>query len=802
MPPRNQALARARAMTASALVAAGQLLRPDAKGKVSTPPREAWQKDAWDVYDSIPEVGQAVTFMGNVVSGVQLFIAERPENPEEPPGPAADSADARAAAEILERVRMGSTHGGLGGLLNESTVNLKVPGECFLVGTPERVAQPAVPGVREAVEAQPERWDIMSTDEIEILDRGQAKLKDRPGADGRKVKILGAEGVDGDDPDGVYIVRVWDRHPRFSALARSSLRSALTECDELLLLSRAIRSAARSRYAGAGILAMDAALDTPNSTPAEGGDEGSDPEITPFMKRLATAMVDPVSDEGNPDALVPIVVQATPTPGSNIRDMIALVETRQTFDPEMRAIRGELLGRLGSSLDIPIEELTGIAKVNHWGAWQISGSSWARYGQPTTALILASWTEGLLWPLLEAGGMDPVVARRFMIWFDPADAIMDPDESKTADELIDRWAIGMEAYRRRKGASEDEAPSEEDLQLFERRGAARPRPGDGQGPPNDGEPPEGPEQASRREPAAFEVNGRAVTAARRARAPLGVRLAEIDRRLRARLEEAAEMAMRRALSRTGARVRNKVQGQARIAAAIANVDNERVCSVLGPTMVAAQGLSEDELLAGGIEEMRPRYESLVTGAQRRTRTELARDLDLSEAELDELERRQESDREAAWLWLAGAMLGLARDRLYNGGEVTASVPPSMLREATQRAGGGGQATPDAPTGGVATGQLVMEVWGRHGMVVGGWQWVHDEPDVPFPGHEVLDGLEFRTWDDPALLVAPEDDWLGVTHYRPGDHDGCRCDFVPLATSDQAPDEGERVGELMDQLEPA
>lgn len=801
-------------MTASALVAAGQLVRPDAKGKVAAPPSEPWQRDAWDAYDSVPEVGQAVTFMGNVVGGVQLYIAERPENPAEPPAPAEPGPDAAAAVEVLERLRRGSTHGGLGGLLNESTVNLKVPGEFWLVGTPERQAQPAGPGV-EAVPARPERWDVMSTDEVEVKGNGDALLRDRPGGQGLKVRMLGEPGVDAEDPAGVWLIRVWDRHPRFSALARSSLRSALTEVDELMSLSRAIRGAARSRYAGAGILAMDASLDVPAGSAEEEGDEGSDATATPFMRLLSKAMIDPIADEGNPDAVVPIVVQATPAQGSKIADMIALINTRQQFDPEMREIRKELLGRLGASLDIPIEELTGIAKVNHWGAWQISGSSWARYGQPTTALIVSSWTEGLLWPLLEAGGMDPDRARQFMIWFDPADAIMDPDESKTADELIDHWAIGFEAYRRRKGASEDEAPSEDDFALFERRGSAtRPQMGGGQGPPNDGAPPEDPSARSRtagpfdRALAVKRANDAALTAARRPAKPLGARLAEIDRRLRARLEEAAEIALRRALSRAGARVRNKVAGQARTAAAIAQVPNEHVCATLGPSLVAAQGLTEDDLLAGGIEEMRPRYESLVLGAQRRTRAELARDpdLELTDEELDQLEAAQDNDRDRAWLWLAGAMLGLARERLFTQGgptgegEVSALVPPSMLREAVQRAGGGAQGSPDAPVGGVATGELVMSVWASHGMVVGGWEWVHDEPDRPFPGHEALDGVQFRTWDDAQLLVNPEDDWLGVTHYTPGDHDGCRCDFVPLSLDDMAPDDAQQVGDLMDALD--
>ena len=810
MAPRRPAEGNTRprwqAITAGMLAVRGAAsrLKANASGKLKPPPQERWQSDAWDVYDQVGEVKQATNFIADVVGGVRLFIGLR-EDPEAEPMPApTGTAGALEAEGVLERLRTGSAHGGLGGLLTGSVRNLKVTGDCWLVGIS---AKPADPMADPPTPEREERWDVKSIDEVEIKESGEVTLKDTPGTGGQKWKVAGAKGVDPDDPDAVLLIRVYNRHPRFGGLADSSLRAALTECDELLMLSRAIRSAARSRFAGAGILAIPSELDLPGGP--EEGDEGDDPEVTPLMRRLAQAMVEAVSDEGNPDSLVPLLLMG---PGE-LLEKIQHIDFGQQFDPEARAIRAEILGRLGSILDIPVEQLTGIAKVNHWGAWQIDGASWARYGQPTTRLIVESWTEGLLWPALDEANVDRAAARKLVIWFDPADAIMDPDESKTADELFDRAAISWDAYRQRKGASDDEAPTDEELDRRSELGLLRgpggnpAQPGQ-QGPPNDGETPEGPDAGAR--PSTNGHRPASVTAA--ATDPLGRRLMEIDRNCRARLEEAAEAALFRALQRAGAKVKSKAQGNPNISAAIAEVPNHRVCERLSPAILAAMELSEDDLLAGGVDDMGPRFDATVSKAQRQTRAALAAEFDLTEAELDALERAHDRDRHEAWAWLAGALLSLGRARLHDPGvspkagefDASATVPPGLIRDAMARAGGG-ELGGGAPAGGVALGTTTLDLFRTHGQVVGGWEWVYGDASsrtTPFAGHEDLDGVQFANWGDPALLVRPEDDWLGVTHYRPGDHDWCQCDFIPLATDSPAPSNDDRVSDLMDELEPA
>ncbi len=782
MAPRPSLLRPLRFITAAA-----SQIKLDPKGKANAPKRERWQTDAWDMADLIPEVSQSVTFLANVVSGVRLYVAVRPDDMDGPPSPAEPGTPgADAAWDVLRRLRDGSVQGGLGGLLYTSVFNLKVPGECWVLGEPATSGNPLV---KPPIPAHGERWDVRSIDEVTI-ERGSGGdwvvVKDTPNAKGRRLPLPPEDPTLPVPDDAAIIWRVWDRHPRYSGLARSSMRAVLEQCDELLLLGKAIRVSVRRHLAGNGLLAVPSELDLPG--PPTAGDEGEDPELSPLMRKLGNAMVNAMMDESNPDSLVPILTMA---PG-DLLEKLQHISFGAALDSEVRELLGAIKKRLLDGLDLPSEQVSGIAQTNHWNAWMVDSATWARYGHPTTRLIVDSWTEGLLWALLESDyGLPTDVTRRLCIWFDPSDAIMDPDEGKTADELFDRGAISYEAYRRRKGANDDEAPTPEELNQRAALGLFRGRGTAGEPVPNQGEA----ATASALEfSAVLDSNGNGwhpiVAAAPRS---LGRRLMEIDRTLRTRLLEGAEAAVRRALSAAGARVRSRAQGNSNITAAIAGVPAHAIPARLGPgvlaSLLAAQDMSEDDLLEGGVDDFEPRFLALVGAAQARTLALLAQEFDLDEAERDEMQRRQDEERSEAWLWLAGALLGLARTRLHDPtpsapplgeGDTSSTVPTGMVREAMARAGGGGQAVAEAgPVGGVATGVDVLALWNRHGMIVGGWEWVYGDSERSFPAHEDLDGVEFANFQDPVLALRPDDAWLGVSHYKPGDHSGCLCDVVAL-----------------------
>jgi hypothetical protein len=62
--------------------------------------------------------------------------------------------------------------------------------------------------------------------------------------------------------------------------------------------------------------------------------------------------------------------------------------------------------------------------------------------------------------------------------------------------------------------------------------------------------------------------------------------------------------------------------------------------------------------------------------------------------------------------------------------------------------------------------------------VNGFVWVYGPARRrSFEPHLLLDGREFTNFDDPRL--ANDYGWPETSHYYPGDHNGCVCDFEPI-----------------------
>jgi hypothetical protein len=97
--------------------------------------------------------------------------------------------------------------------------------------------------------------------------------------------------------------------------------------------------------------------------------------------------------------------------------------------------------------------------------------------------------------------------------------------------------------------------------------------------------------------------------------------------------------------------------------------------------------------------------------------------------------------------------------------------------------GGGTTDPSVQLqGGIGTGQIFADAARNQGADLGNeriWLYGYDEqPRRVFNGHLQMDGLVFTDWNDDGLRISPQDAWLRVTHYYPGDHYGCSCIVAP------------------------
>lgn len=397
----------------TALVAsAARVTRADFAGnKRKNNGRQGWQDDIWRHYDISGEFAYGVSWVANSLSKVKLFIAEGDTDVPEPKrvehGPAVEALDA-----------LFNGPGGQAELLRACGLHLSVPGELYLVSFKDT-----------AGDAQ---WVTASQDELTRNSRNQLVL-DR--GDGKPIDM---------DEDKDFMLRIWRSHPRRWWLADSPGHHALPVLVELEALTKGVLATIDSRLAGPGILLM------PNEF-TFAMPEGADPDMEPLTAALIDAMVTPIKDRESAAAVVPFVIRG---PAEHM-DKPKLLQFAQNLDTQTTPLREAALKRLAISLDTPPEALLGFGSSNHWSAWQISEDAVKLNIEPLCATICDVLTTGYLWPLMD-GGADS----DHTIWFDTSALTQRPDRGPDAQAAFDVGELAAQAYRRYRGFSEDDAPSD------------------------------------------------------------------------------------------------------------------------------------------------------------------------------------------------------------------------------------------------------------------------------------------------------------------------------------------------------
>lgn len=812
---------------------------------------ESWQADAWDYFDSIGEVKFAHRFLSNSVGRVRYFpglIADEdapPVHVDDAAGisdssPYADAplipADLAAAARV-ELARLRADVGGQPELIRQLGLNLSVAGEGYIVG--RTVREPVDGG--EPVDR--ESFDVYANDELQQASSGGIEIVE-PG------KTSGGTPLGADD----FLLRVWRRHPRRRMQADSSMRAILDECEELRILSGSIRASGLSRN-NAGVLLVPIELSRPSPTDADDVpvDVSAEPKEDKVTGPLIESMTTPISDPSSAAAVVPHVLRGKAEYLKEVRR----IDLSREIDATAVSLRGELIERIAYGLDVPPEVITGKADVNHWTAWQIAEETYQAHVEPLAQLIADALAIGYLRPMLRAYGQwDVALIERVVLGLDPSNLVSHPNRAADAKDAHREFAISDEALRRYLGMAEADAPGDEELQrrLGVQRGiltaeltnallklgalipagtVIEPIGGNAQQPAADQQQPAADQPSSAdnplpAEPAPTEEPAAAAAAAtpgaimatlladaqQRQLDQLAGDLVQIERELRTRLLVAADVALARALDRAGARLRTKAGRDRATADAAASVpENRALAASLGPAVVAALGLDEQQLLAGAFDELHVRWRQWTAAAQQQALAAIRRaggDLDTDAAR--QLAARFDDDNDAGWLILLASLTALADRRLFapdeplgGDGEVdtTISVPAGIVREALARAGGaqhvGTLSTPGVDVGaGLNAAQRLLDVAGTPagGLTSGptvrellaetlrarftGYRWVYGSTlsrTEPFEPHVALSGVEFATFDD-EQLAADAGRFPYVGHYYPGDHWWCQCDYVP------------------------
>lgn len=284
-------------------------------------------------------------------------------------------------------------------------------------------------------------------------------------------------------------------------------------------------------------------------------------------------------------------------------------------------------------------------------------------------------------------------------------------------------------------------------------------------------------------------------------------LMETDRAVRAQVHAAAEAALVRVLERAGARLRSKATADRELSLTLKGADPFTVLHTVGRTRAFALGGTDEHLLADAFRELEEVFVNLVTlGISAIVdlvlrMLGLKRDSGPGKKVAARMTSRMSARVDEGWASLHATLLDRAREKMFGDGPpesdegelMDGAVPAYAVRAALAIVGGLseetggldelGRSVDGEPVGGLANGDTVTREIEEAGGVSVGYTWVYGITPLKrkFDPHFDLEGKRFTEWSDPILDTvdnyAGRYAWVGP-HFRPGDHGGCMCDYVP------------------------
>ena len=509
-----------------------------------------WQRRALTYVDLVPEFSYASRFYSRMLKRVRIYPASREsddQTKEITEGP---------AVELLDRIQ--DPGGGRSQIQGSYGRLMMITGEGYLFGRD--------------LGDEAEKWSFVWTGEVEKNDDGEVLWK----------RSSEAEPVVY-EPGQAELYRMWTPHPFRSNDPDSPMRANLEIAEELLILTKAVRSTAVTRMLN-GILKVPSEL---SFGPAEGGVD-DDPELDIFLSDWFEHITDAIENPGTAEAAAPFLVDGA----AEYLEQLSWIKTHDPATDYMeRDLRKEAVGRLAIGLDMPPEVLLGLADANHWTGRQIVHDMWRSHGAPIAEQLCDDLAEAYLRPALREAEEE---WQNVVVAYDDAAVVVSPDRSEDADSAFDRGALGYKGYRKLKGIDEAMAPTPEEHEEYLALKMRDPqmldedfRPPGERGPSRDPE-----DNTDAEEGPPVPTNGRDVSR-------------EESRAASARIVGAAEMAVIRCRELAGSRLRTHQKAKPEVFEGVNGLPNAVVAATLGTEIVNELGGKESlELVKGGTEAFR------------------------------------------------------------------------------------------------------------------------------------------------------------------------------------------------------
>lgn len=791
--------------------------------------RQEWQQHAWAYRDLIGELREGLQYQCRAVGRVAFMPAQLNPESDEPWLFDADEctlppALQQAAVEELARLPLDSVM-----WKARLAENLAVPGEVWLHGHPD------------ARDPDGEVWDIRSVDEVEVGMQGEFSINN------------GGNRPDLVDLDTDDLLRLWQPHPARYWQADSAIRALLDTCEDVVLIGKELRAASRSRIGANGILLFPDgmmlasqrrageqvsagtsafAADLTEQISAPIANEGEPGAVVPVLltgdaEDIAAVRHIEIAREDSP-SLIAKLDKALGRLGAGM-DIPAEIITglseanhwtawaidtatfRHHIEPLVRIVNDALAeGYLREAL-LARDEQFDPGLVAQVCVWHDAGNLTENPNRGADAISAydrgAIGFAGLRDALGFADGDKPDDDEfvRMIAW-----------KAGVAPDLAAQ-ILGLQFGRALIPQPVIEQPRQPEIGPGQVGDNPRPdKGGDGLDPDNPvPDPPEGDDvQAAAVQRGADLV--RTLLAASYAGREFEVRedvhreLLDLERATRHRLAAECDAAVRRAVERAHSRTVSRTNGRADYRDRIGG-ERDRAAAVLGREAVFALGLDEQALLADAWTALYPRFARIVGRAVTQAARLTVRLLGLDGRAAGQVEQRVVDDMTAridpAWQTLSGRLNERAEAELFDpldpdgdtgGGEGRDLIITEQdMREALAEIGGqldeAQGSDPTEAVGGLTTGATVNRELADHGGERLGFEFhygitVHN----PFEPHQDRHMRRYPSFTDPdldtTLQYAGRYRWVGP-YFRPGDHQNCSCDFMPLWA---IPEHAERV----------
>lgn len=420
-----------------------KMARPDRAVGASARKQKArkWQSDAYDLLESIPELGFALMMKAATCGQGELKVRRRNEDgtwrdvtgvPQAPAEGEPVPPDPADVAAIRVRDGLRGPQGGYQALVELFALHREVAGECRLVG-------------RDDI-----GWEIYSVEQC-VQERGSWMLVDPGATDATSIGVSAKK-----EPLGSALVETWRRHaPRNTNDAWSALRPLISTGLECVDVSNSIRAIGRSRTI-ADLIVISEGMTFGAQDELSDGEDDFDALVDEFAQHYGT----PIEPDGDP--IPPMLLQL---PYKFMRDGLKKVSLAREFDRFSLELRRDQRDRFALGLDMPPEMLLGKKGLSHWMGWNLDQDFVVKHVMPAGGDAAEFFTTAYFQPRLAVEPLDGVdggtevgeaVAAEFRFEFDPTPIAVKPDLSQNAKDVHRAGVLSDEALLRSTGFGDED----------------------------------------------------------------------------------------------------------------------------------------------------------------------------------------------------------------------------------------------------------------------------------------------------------------------------------------------------------